>query len=453
MIIPTLVLVSAMQFGDPQSGARIDDLSHSPWREIPAVSQVSYTAQVNETQNLSQGSETTGPPQFQPNQMQTVPNTTPGYTLGVPDPDLVPESVGGSAFPPLPSSQPPVSQPMVSPTLSPQWNTATSPMNGASNGSLANTYLSGSGMDNRGTTSTRVENNKVFLSRGAKVEFDKIARLSAPMGGIMLEQSTVKYDAQGNVIRASNGEPIKIELQRGVQLFSGQQIGQLDDRYPKAQYEVAVTKLAVAKKEAAQTISIDYARASLKVAESDYKRSWDVNTKTPGVVPTAELEFKAFKVEEARLQLEKAIIDHENQQESVKIQEQEVKVAQTQIDLRKVKTPFNAVVVNVISEVGNYLRESDPIAEVAMLDKLKVVADVDGKMVTQEQVDGKRATITVTDAPGGQNEQFEGFVRYAAPTFKDTRRVFEVEIEVDNRRVNGYWLLKEGDYVDVVIHL
>ena len=88
-----------------------------------------------------------------------------------------------------------------------------------------------------------------------------------------------------------------------------------------------------------------------------------------------------------------------------------------------------------------------------MLDKLKVVASIDGKKVTQEQVDGKRATITVTDAPGGQNDQFEGRVRYAAPTFKDSQRTFEVEIEVDNRLVNGYWLLKEGDYVDVVIHL
>ena len=433
MIIPTLVLVSAMQFGDPQSGARIDDLSHSPWREVPIVKPVSYTAQSNDVQEL---------PTLQPADIPVFPSapTTAGgtdYLGGMPDPDLVAGNVADSNILLPPENLNPT------PTISPR---ATTPSNGAAYGyqmSLANAS------DYGGTT--RIENNRVYLSR-AKVQFDKIAKLSAPIGGIVLEQRTVKCDAQGKVMRASNGEPIMIDLERGVLLFTGQQIAQLDDRYPQAQFAVAETKLAVAKKEAAQTIGIDYAKASLRVAESDYKRSVDIATRTPAAVTVQELELKDFKVKEARLQLEKATIDHDNQQESVKVQEEEVRVAQTQLDLRKVKTPFNGMVVTVVSQVGNYLRESDPIAEVAQLDKLKVVAGVDGNKITQEQVDKKRVTVTARN-PGGQTDEFEGFVRYAAPSFKDQRREFEVEIEVDNRLVNGSWLLKEGDFVDVVIHL
>ena len=463
MIIPTLVLVSAMQFGDPQSGARIDDLSHSPWRETPTVKMVSYPAAAPAPAKSS-NPQTNGPqngpvgpvasPLVQP-PVSPIPYSSPaGFSLGVSDPDLAggnplstpfpgpPGQDYGTAVPP-PSYQPPS---LLNGTSQSGYPPSTYPPPTYSSSS----YPATPSRTEYGTT--RIENNKVHLSR-AQVKFDKIAKLGAPVGGIIVEQRTVKCDAEGNVLRGSSGDPIMIDLQRGVQLFVGQQVAQIDDRYPQEQYRVAVTKLDVAEKEAAQTIGIDYAQAALNTAESDYRRSLDINKSSPGVVPAAELELKRFKVIEAQLQKKKAISDHENQQESVKIQEAEVKVAKTQLDLRKVKTPFDAVVVNVLSEVGNYLREGEPIAEVAKLDKLKVIASVDGKKVTQEQIDGKRVTVTVTEAPGGTNDQFEGFVRYAAPIFRDSQRTFEVEIEVDNRFVNGHWLLKEGDFVEVVIHL
>jgi multidrug efflux pump subunit AcrA (membrane-fusion protein) len=296
---------------------------------------------------------------------------------------------------------------------------------------------------------TRIENNKV-MTRG-KVEFDKITPLSTPVAGIILDQRTDKCDSQGKVMRNSNGESIKIDLQRGVMVFTGQQIAQLDDRHAQAQYSVAKTKLAVAEMEAAQTIGIDYAKAQYDTAYSDWKRSYEIAQRTAKAVTEAELEVKRFKVIESQLQMKKAENDHKNQQESVKVQEQEVMVAQTQLDLRKIKTPFDGMVVNVVSQVGKSLREGDVIAEVAKLDKLKVLAKIDGNRIRQEQVDKKRVTITARN-PNGQADEFEGFVRYAAPSF-DSQRQFQVEIEVDNRLANEYWQLREGDYVDVVIHL
>ncbi len=437
MIIPTLVLVTAMQFGDPQSGAKINDLSHSPWREVATVP-VSYTAQSTEQPAPPTGPTMTVPNEPVPLQHPSGPAPVAGtgtFNLGVADPDIAGGAAPGSAIP-MPSSVPPASYPT---PLGPHATTA--------NGNPVAGYSS----QRVDSGPTRIEGNKVYLSR-ARVEFDKIAKLSASVGGLLLDLKTVKCDIQGNVMKGSNGQPIMIDVQRGVLLFTGQQVAQLDDRYPKAQYEVAVTKLAVAQKEAKQEVGIKYAEASLRTAESDYRRSLDIAERTPKAVTTAELEVKEFKVTESRLQLEKAIIDREIQQESVKVQKQEVEVANTQLDLRRVKTPFNAMVVNVISQVGNYLKEGDPIAEVAQLDKLKVIGNVDGKLVTQEQVDAKRVTIRIKN-PGGQVEEFEGFVRYAAPSFRDMQRSFEVEIEVDNRLVNGSWLLKEGDFVDVVIHL
>ena len=446
MIIQTLVLVTAIQFGGPQSGANIDDLTLSPWRDVPAANVVKHTAAYANPSEVTQDAMVglSTPPSIP---MTPPPNAGTGsFALGVRDPDLNENGGITPALPaPMQTTQPsPTLQPYTpaTPVAAPQ---TTRPTTG---GTSPSRYAS-AGAEYSGPT--RVENNKIFISR-AKVEFDKISRLSAPVGGIVLELKTNKCDVQGNVQKRSDGEPIKTDLERGVLLFTGQQVAQLDDRYPQAQHAVAETKLAVARKEAAQTIGIQYAQAQLDTAMSDYKRSYDISVRTPGAVTVAELELRRFKVTEAQLQLEKAKIDHENQQESVEVQKQEVNVALTQLDLRKVKTPFNAVVVNVLTQVGNYLKEGDPIAEVAKLDKLIVQANVDGNQVTQQQVDGKRVTVKTAN-PGGRIEEFEGFVRYAAPMFIDNQRNFQVDIEVDNRFIDNHWELSQGDYVDVVIHL
>ena len=434
MIIPTLVLVSAMQFGDPQSGARINDLSHSPWREVAVVKPVSYTTQSNDIPELPTSPATMPMPPSIPGGNEGFGNS-PMETPGMTPPGGV-----------IPGTNMPVPQAGYSASQTAMQRSAM-PSNG-SGAPGASLLLVQNANDYSGPT--KIENNKVYLSR-AKVQFDKITPLSTPVSGIVLEQRTENRDAQGNVLRASNGKPVMIDLQRGVMVFTGQQIAQLDDRHAQAQFSVANTKLDVARMEAEQTIGMDYAKAQYDTAYSDWKRSYDIAKRTPGAVTDAELEVKQFKVIESQLQMKKAENDHKNQQESVKVQEQEVEVAKTQLDLRKIKTPFNGMVVNVVSQVGKSLREGDPIAEVAMLDKLKVIANVDGNKITREQVDKKRVSVTARSL-NGQTDEFAGFVRYAAPSFNHLRQ-FEVEIEVDNKLVNGHWQLQEGDYVDVVIHL
>ena len=446
MIIPTLVLVTAMQFGDPQSGQRIDDLSHSPWREMPTVNTVSLSTQSSDTPEIPIG------PIVNPS-MSGIPNSSqPTFSLGAPNPDLQDDNgAGRPPFPPWEGNVPPLHVTVPTQTQLPTRIQQQYQMPPSANGSYIPSASSATVSQMTFSGSTRVENDKVYLTR-AVVEFDKLAKLSTPVDGIVVEQSVVRCDAQGNVMRDSSGNPRMIDLQRGVRLFTGQQIVQLDTRIADSQLETALTKLNLANMEAAQTIAIVYAKAAMDTAKSDWDRNYGISEKVPGAVTDAELELKWLQYVQAFLSLKKAEIEHLIQQESVKVQEEEVKYAKTQIDLRKVKTPFDGIVVNVFSEVGNSLKPGDIIAEVAQLDKLKVLASVDGKQVTQEQVDGKRATIIVTDAPGGQSEQFDGFVRYAAPIFNMLRQ-FDVEIEVDNRLVNGSWLLKRGDYVDVVIHL
>ncbi|MCL2622635.1 MAG: hypothetical protein FWD31_03120, partial [Planctomycetaceae bacterium] len=178
MIIPTLVLVSAMQFGDPQSGQRIDDLSHSPWREVSVV--MSVTAQSNEIPERPIVPTMNMPP-FPSESEQN------GYFYGNAgtfpgDGNIVPDSGYGGVSG--------MTMPMPSDHFTALSTDSQRPT--PSGGSSGTSFLVvQNGNDYGGPT--RIENNKAYLSR-ARVRFDKIARLSAPIGGIILEQSTVKRD-------------------------------------------------------------------------------------------------------------------------------------------------------------------------------------------------------------------------------------------------------------------
>ncbi|MDR1494101.1 MAG: HlyD family efflux transporter periplasmic adaptor subunit [Planctomycetaceae bacterium] len=441
MILPTLVLVTSMQFAAPQSGEKIDDLSHTSWQNIPipasalvSVTPVVYTRQSEEPQAGVV-------PNVAPSAIVSPSENKTEFVLDVPDPDIagrenraniqtptVPLLAGGSGrFPD---------------EYKTSISAASQNSNTGTNGLV--------GYSARVAETLTVINGDNVLGRG-KVEYDKISRLSAPIGGNVQQLQTPKYDKQGKLVKNSAGDPVWIDLVRGVVLYKGQQICLLDDRYPKAQYEVATTKLSVAKVEAEKDIDIRFAEKKFETAQRNLKRSYESNERVANTVSPAEIDILTLQRDQSLLEIEKSQSDQDTRRQEVKVQEQEVAVALTQLDLRRVKTPFNSMVIGVFTQEGSYLREGDPVAEVAQLDKLKVTCTIDGKKLRPEEIDQKKVTITAS-YPNGQKENFDGFVRYAASSYNDLKE-FQTEIEVTNRNINGYWLLKQGDFVEVTIHL
>jgi hypothetical protein len=435
-----------MQFADPQSGARIDDLSHASWRNVPipesvqaSVKPVVYTKQSDEPQTDVVGNNTAS-------RVPTNSSAPKGeYLLDVPDPDLVDQENN------IDNQTPTV--PLLSERNSNTYtaNKYNTELSVASQGfGMETTSGLGGYSSERMAENLTVINGDDVLTRG-KVEYDKVSRLSAPIGGNVLQLQTPKYDKQGKLVKNSAGDPVWVDLVRGVILYKGQQICLIDDQYPKAQYEVATIKLKVAKEEAAKDIDIRSAQKKYETAQRSVDRAYEISARTPQAISPAEVDILVLQRDQSLLDIEKTQSDQDTRRQEVKVQEQEVAVASTQLALRRVKTPFNSMVINVVTQEGSYLREGDPIAEVAQLDKLKIACTVDGKKLRPEDIDQKKVTVTAS-YPNGQKENFDGFVRYAASSYNDMKE-FQTEIEVTNRNINGYWLLKEGDFVDLAIHL
>lgn len=92
----------------------------------------------------------------------------------------------------------------------------------------------------------------------------------------------------------------------------------------------------------------------------------------------------------------------------------------------RILAPFDGVVNQHFVEVGDYLREGDPIATVVDLDPLVIKADVTENSV-QYLSDGQAATARLISG-----ELLEGNVRYIASVSNEGTNTFKIEVEVPN---------------------
>jgi len=441
MVIPPLVVVAALQIAGPGDGIRTDAQVPS-WTEVPAV-----------VQTVAAG-EISGPPLF-----QTPSAPLPGTENGRKGGNNAPSPMGSPLSSPKDSNAVKVAQ--IPPSLpsglsggleTPEMSDSTSlprqlPPSLYGDSELGNLGLGDGNPSISGTT--EVYDDRIVIKK-AQVKEDYAPIIGSPVIGMVTGLRTPRCDNSGKIMLASDGQPTWIDIRRGTIVHKNQIVCEIDDRIPQAQMSVAKANMEVALREAEKDIEVEYAKAVLETQRALYKVSENANAQAQGAVTFAEMRSLWTQCEQARLQVKKAEYDLATQKIRVGIQQAEVDAAETQIDLRRIKSPITGVVVDMKTEVGSSLRETDPIMRIIELDKLKVVGKIDYTKVDQKMVDQKKVTVTAKSVDG-RTESFEGFVRYASPLIESGRQ-FDIEVEVNNRREGDYWLLSPGKTVELIIH-
>ena len=276
--------------------------------------------------------------------------------------------------------------------------------------------------------------------------------LSAKERAVLMSLTTEQRDADGNILRDSEGMPIMIPIRHGLQVFKDQVLGNFDDRELHSVLEINQAQLEVAKAEREKDTEKVYAARSLQVAMADVRRMTEANQRQAGVFAQADID-RAILVQHqavANLDLQKYTIDEIKTREVI-VREAEINRTKVQIENQKLIAPIDGMVVSIGAAVGELKREGEPILEIVQLNTLHVVVQVNVKDYRPNDLSGKQAVIHVP-FPNGRTETFPGEVIFCNPLVSINS--FEVLIEVQNRRVGNYWLLQPGhDDVEVVIPL
>jgi multidrug efflux pump subunit AcrA (membrane-fusion protein) len=245
----------------------------------------------------------------------------------------------------------------------------------------------------------------------------------------------------------------ELAVREGALVTEGQLLGKIDDEVEQKQKDAAVAKLKVARLQAANTVKVDYADATAKVALSEVDRARQANERYPGSVPTSEVTRLNLAYHQALLQKKQSENDLEIDRVSVDVRMAEYALADVQIDQRKVVSPIDGKVVDCLVDQEEWVQPGTTILRIIRMNRLRVQGYADENLRGRVRV-GQKVTVAVPDG-----RPLEGEVVFVSPeTVRGPK--FAVWAEVDNVWIpysaqpgEGDWLLHPGSEVDVTIDL
>ena len=131
----------------------------------------------------------------------------------------------------------------------------------------------------------------------------------------------------------------------------------------------------------------------------------------------------------------------------VEVQRAEVLRLQEQFERHTMFAPFNGFVSAEHTEIGQWVMQGDPIAEIVELKQVDVEI-----AVVEDYVDNLHISVEGTvEIPALPNEKFTGRVAIINPQADARSHTFPVKVRVENRIESGQPLLKSGMFARVTM--
>lgn len=201
------------------------------------------------------------------------------------------------------------------------------------------------------------------------------------------------------------------------------------DLNAQLQVEAAFTQLQQAE------IQLASARQSLENAEKNKKSQLDS--------ANSGIKLAELQLETAEKQLEnvkaKGSLQKINAEKQVVAMETQTNTSRASLMSRNLYSAMNGVLLSLYSEEGNFINPSQKIAEIADMNKIKVITS----LTTKELAFVKLGQKVSVKAPGNIKEK--GIITKVLPTVDPISKKVEVEIVIDNKKEQ----FKSGMFVDV----
>ncbi len=233
----------------------------------------------------------------------------------------------------------------------------------------------------------------------------------------------------------------ELHVKEGELVEKGAVVGAIDGTDAVLMVAVATHEYAAAKQTAENPLSIKAAIKAYEVAIAEYESSLEANQKRAGIVMETELRRQKLQADRAKMQAELASHELLVANLDAKAKYEGLQRAKAALKRRQIVAPINGVVVKVNKHRGEWVQAGEPVLRVVQMDRLRIEGEINGKKYARHEVIGRPVRITVYLTGGGQ-EVLEGKIVFASPLIESNE--YTIRAEVDNRKVNGRWLLTPG---------
>ena len=239
------------------------------------------------------------------------------------------------------------------------------------------------------------------------------------------------------------GDPVKAE----------ELIAQIDDREVRQGFRVAQFAKRAADARAENDVEIIYNKAASLVAREEWIEMEQANKRVDKSVTDSERRKAKLEYDRSQLAIENAEKDKMLAGLDADTKHAELEAARIAVDKRRVLSPYDGMVLEVLRDEHEWVQPGEPIVRIAQLDQLQV----DGYLYFDEydprEIVGCEVTVEVIAGRGRKHEATGRIVHIAPRAEYDGRYRYRVRAEIANRQMDGRWLIQPKLPATMTIHL
>lgn len=275
----------------------------------------------------------------------------------------------------------------------------------------------------------------------------KSALTAAPVASWKTEQ--IGFEVSGRILSVIEpNEDVKARLiDKDNVIFQGTEIAKIDDERYRLQVESqqaqvlrAEQAIKAAEVQRDQTIpaQIDAAKAEVRRADTEYKRSLRLVNQNAGAQSDVDRDKAAW--ETAKSQLAQYVASKEANVAELK--SLSAQLAQAKDSLGEAKrnlnnctlySSFDGQIADVAVVPGSVVAAGAPVATVQMMDPIKVEVEVSDK--TSRRMRNRQQIPVVINKEDGESETVKGYLYLVDPVADPQTRTFTLTLLVENRRL------------------
>jgi membrane fusion protein (multidrug efflux system) len=262
-----------------------------------------------------------------------------------------------------------------------------------------------------------------------------VAAVERPITRFIRVTGTLMAEEQADVAAETAGRVVSAPVERGTPVSQGAELIRLSAAETDAQLKEAEANAAQIEARLGLTSGafdvnavpeVQNAKASYELAQNEFGRIKSLLDQR--VVSQSEYEQRRTQMEAARQQYEAAKNGAAQQFQSLQAARARVSLARKAFADTVVRAPFVGVVAQRLVSVGDYVTKGMKVAIVVRVNPLRAQLTIPEQSVSAVAA-GQRVSFEVDAYP---NRQFEGKVKYVAPSLQADQRALTVEALVPN---------------------
>ncbi len=254
--------------------------------------------------------------------------------------------------------------------------------------------------------------------------------IQAQASDIQLQSVLVTLIEEREVPAQELGVLSVLDIREGDLVEEGAVLGLVDESEAKLAATQAEIEVDIAKAKVDSDIHVRFAEKSLEVAEAELRRATEAVEKYDKSISATEIDRLQLAAQRSQLEVEQAEHNHSISRFELRAKENQLKIAEHQLDRHRILAPISGVVVQLFRKQGEWVKPGDPVVRILRMNRLRAEGYLDSNLLT-ENLAGRPVTLTVV-LPGRTPATFTGSLVFISPEISPVDGQVRVWAEIDN---------------------